>query len=174
MRLIMNSFEFRLYELESESELKEYVRVNKGIIVGNDAQIKNKFYVIEHLTDEVKKIVGILNEGHGIMPTAVKIKNTDVAVLTSDKSIYIFSLKKNEIIRKIICDSLIFDVVTRDNEGKMFIICELGIQCLTTAGDRVWAYDSEIISDYDFHENYIKLIVEDTDYKISLINGEVL
>ncbi|WP_368294547.1 hypothetical protein [Dehalobacter sp. TBBPA1] len=174
MRFIKNSVEFKLYELDSESELREYIRANKGITVGNDAQVKRKFYVIENLNDNVKKVVGILNEGHGIIPTIVKFKNTDAVVFTSDKSIYFFDTKKNEVTKTLLCYSLIFDVVTRENEGKMFIICELGIQCLTITGDKIWAYDSEIVSDFAFYDDYVKLTVEDIDYKISLLNGEIL
>ncbi|WP_251862285.1 hypothetical protein [Clostridium sp. Marseille-Q2269] len=174
MRLIMNSVEFNMYELDSESELREYIRVNEGIIVGNDVQVKKKFYMIEQLTENMKKFIGILNEDHGILPIIVKLKNIDVIVLASDRSIYIINLRKNEIIKNILCDSIIFELMIKENEDKMFILCELGIQCLTTEGDKIWTYNSEVISDFTFYDNYVKLTVEDVDYKISLLNGKVI
>lgn len=173
MRLILNN-NYNLYELDSESELIEYVRINNGVIVGNNVQVKSKFYIIEYLINDVKNVVGIINEGHGIIPNIVILKKTDVAILMSDKSIYFYDLKTNKVIKCIMCDSLIFELINYENVGMLYIVCELGILCLTTKGKKVWSYDSDIISNFEFHDKYINITVEDIEYKISLFNGKII
>lgn len=172
MILVISRDEFNLYELDSESELQEYVRSNNGVIIGNNIQVRNKFYIAEFFTDYVKNVIGILNEGHGIRPAIIKLENADVVVLSLDKSVYFFDLRNNKVIKSIACDSLVFDVIWREKEEKIFIVCELGIQSLTTKGDIIWTYDSDVITDFTFYESYIRLTVEDTEHIISLFNGK--
>lgn len=174
MRLIVDNIELKLYEIDSESGLKECIEANNGIIVGNNVQAKNKFYIIECITNNVIRMIGILNEGHGIIPTVAKVKKSDILVVASDKSLYILDLKANAEFKNIVSDSLIFDLVVRENEERIFVICELGIQCMTITGDKVWTFDSDIISDFSLHEDYVKVTIEEVDYEISLLNGEVI
>ncbi|WP_182188223.1 hypothetical protein [Pectinatus frisingensis] len=170
----MDKAELKLYEIDSESGLKEYIGANNGIIVGNNVQVKNNFYIIECIANNVKRMIGILNEGHGIIPTVAKLKKSDILIVASDKSLYILDLKVNAEFKNIISDSLIFDLIVRENEEKIVVICELGIQCMTITGDKVWNYDSDIISDFSLYEDYVKVTIEGVDYDISLVNGEVI
>ena len=174
MRLIMDNAELKLYEIDSESGLKERIGANNGTIVGNNAQVKNNFYIIECITNNVKRMIGILNEGHGIIPTVAKLKKSDILVVASDKTLYILDLKANAEFKNIGSDSFIFDLIIRENEGKVVIICELGIQCMTITGDKVWTYDSDIISGFSLYEDYVKVTIEGVDYDISLVNGKII
>lgn len=174
MRYIVDTIELKLYEIDSESELKERIETNNGIILGNDVQVTNKFYIIECIVNNVKRMVGILNEGHGIVPMVAKVKKSDVLVVASDNSVYILDLKANAEFKNIVIDSLIFDLIVRENEERIFVICELCVQCMTITGDKVWAYDCDIISDFALYEDYVKVTIEDVDYDISLLNGEVI
>ncbi len=45
---------------------------------------------------------------------------------------------------------------------------------MTITGDKVWNYDSDIISDFSLYEDYVKVTIEGVDYDISLVNGEVI
>lgn len=53
MILIKKNIEDILYEVDSKSELKEFIKNNNGIIIGGqDVQIKSNFYVVEFLFNE--------------------------------------------------------------------------------------------------------------------------
>ncbi len=93
-----------------------------GIIVGNNVQVENNFYIIECTANNVKRMIGILNEGHGIIPTVAKLKKSDILVVASDESLYILDLKANAEFKNIISDSLIFDLIVREDEEKVVAI----------------------------------------------------
>ncbi len=172
MRIVTMCAGFYLYEIDSELELREYV--DDGVLVGEDVQYKSKFYMIDVLSENNNKRIGIFNEGHGVTPVVYKNEQTDLVFVTSDKSFYIIDSNKKLIIKKIQCDSLIFDVLIMEAKNRIFLICELGLECLTTEGNKVWSHESDIISNFDFQDDYVKLIVEDSVYKISLLTGERL
>lgn len=172
MRLIAINNEIYLYELDSGSELNEHTKEKNGIIIGNNIQNKNKFYAFEFLINSVKNVVGVLNEGHGIVPHGIRISNENVMVLSSDKSVYFYNTISKEVVNEIQCDSLVYDVISIENEERILVCCELGIQSLTTKGDKVWMYDSDIIDDFILYENYMSLIINETEHKISLADGK--
>lgn len=124
----------------------------------------------------MKRVVGILNEGHGLKPIISKVINTNIAILASDETVYFYDIQKNKVITKIICNSLIFDVINnKQNEKRIFIVCELGIRCITSEGDTVWIYNShDILENFIFYSDYVIVTFDNINYKISLVDGNVL
>ncbi|SHJ48328.1 hypothetical protein SAMN02745136_00149 [Anaerocolumna jejuensis DSM 15929] len=174
MRLVTISNEIHFYELDSESELNEYIKEYNGIILEDDVQTKNKFYVFEYLNNSTKIVLGILNEGHGIIPHGILLSNEKVLVISSDKTIYFYNTISKIIVKNKKCDSLIYDIINLEDKGKIIIYCELGIQSLNVNGDRDWIYDCDNIDDFTLNDNYIRLITNETEHKISLLDGKEL
>lgn len=169
MKLDMSGDGFKLYELDSESELQEYVSYNDGITIGKEIQTKNKFYIVEFLTAYKKKVIGILNEGHGLRPIIIKLGNKNEFVLSSDKSVYLFEFYENRLKKSIICESLVFDIMLERN---IFIVCELGIQCMTYTGKIIWTYNCDVITDFTFYDSYVRVVTGETEHLISLESGK--
>ncbi len=169
MRLDISGDGFKLFELDSESELQEYVSYSNGIIIGNDIQAKNKFYIVEFLMGYEKKLIGILNEGHGLRPVIIKLGVRNEFVLSSDKSVYLFELDENRLKENIECESLVFDIILERN---IFIVCELGIQCMTHTGKIIWTYNCDVITDFSFYDSYVRVVTGETEHLISLESGK--
>lgn len=166
---------FSLYELDSESELKEKCKAKYAMLLGDNTEGKRKYYFIETQHQESKNMIGLVNEGHGIEPTVLILKDLDLMLITSDESVYIIDLKKNEILSHMLCDSLIYEAIVDANDDKrIFIICELEVRCISAAGIMFWRYDCDVINDYKLHKDFLELIFDESTIKISLTDGHVL
>lgn len=169
MRLVSSDIDYKLYKVDSESELQECIRVKRAIVLGENAQ-KEEFYLVHILADNVEIFVGIFNEGSGITPTVIKFK--EILLISSDSTIYFIDIINNTIIKEVECISLIYDVILSEDGKRIYVICELSITCLNILGHIIWNYDSDIITDYQFENKIIKIVSDGREYKILLENGK--
>lgn len=169
MRLVSSDIDYKLYKVDSESELQECIRMKRAIVLGENAQ-KEEFYLVHILADNVEVFVGIFNEGSGITPTVIKFK--EILLISSDSTIYIIDIINNTIIKEVECISLIYDVILSEDGKRIYVVCELGITCLNILGHIIWNYDSDIITDYQFENKIIKIVSDGREYKILLENGK--
>lgn len=175
MILNRNGSNFKIYEVDSESELKALCNEKQSIILGLDTESKKKFYFIEIQHQNTQRVYGLINGGHGIEPTVTKIEKKDLAVISSDKSVYLVDLNGLNNVTQVVCDSLVYDVILiQSDSSQILIICELEVRCLSLVGSQIWRYDCDIISDFKFYENYLEIFTDDGDVKISLKDGSLL
>lgn len=175
MILIRNGSNFKIYEVDSNSELKELCNVKQSAILGLDTESINKFYFIEIRYQNTEKYYGLVNGGHGIEPTVTKLEKSDLAIISSDKSVYLVDLNGLNNVTQVVCESLVYDVfLIQSDFSQILIICELEVRCLSIDGSQIWRYDCDIINDFTLHENQMEILTDKGDVKISLKNGSLL
>ncbi|WP_339061224.1 hypothetical protein [Tepidibacillus marianensis] len=165
----------RFYKVDSESELIELCTRNNAILLGREAEGKRKYYLIEMQYQEFIRVVGLVNEGHGIEPHVAILRNNDSAIIASDKSVYIINLGDLKISSHLLCNSIVYDVFhDLANGNRIIIICELEVRCISSKGELLWKHDSDVITDYKLHSDFIELSTDDDKVNISLLSGQVL
>ncbi|MCQ4936302.1 hypothetical protein [Anaerotignum propionicum] len=175
MILNKEGFKFKIFEVESESELIVVCNEKQSAILGLDSESKMKFYFIEFQQQNSERFFGLVNGGHGIEPTVAKIETKGLAIISSDKSVYLVDLNDLHIITQVICESLVYDVLLiQGNSSQILIICELEVRCLSLAGSQIWRYDCDIISEFKLYENHLEIFTDDDNVKISLEDGSLL
>lgn len=172
MILIKNGSNYKIFEVDSESELKVLCNKNQTTILGLDAESAKKFYLIEIQHQNTDKCYGLINGGHGIEPSVTKIEKRDLAVISSDKSVYLVNFNK---VTQIVCESLVYNVfLIQSDPTHILIVCELEVRCLSLDGFQIWRYDCDIINDFTLHENHIEILTDNDEVKISLEDGSLL
>lgn len=175
MILNKNGSNFKIYEVDSESELKALCNKKQTTILGIDTESEKKFYFIEIQHQNTEKFYGLMNGGHGIEPTVTKVEERDIAVISSDKSVYLVDLNGLNNGKQVVCESLVYDVfLIQSDSSQILIICELEVRCLSLDGSQIWRYDCDIINDFTLYENHVEILTDNGDVKISLEDGILL
>lgn len=175
MILNKNGSNFKIYEVDSESELKALCNEKESTILGLDTESKKKFNLIEIQHQNTERIYGLIYGGHGVEPSVTKIEKKDLAVISSDKSVYLVDLNSHNNIKQVSCESLVYDIFPiQSDPNQILIVCELEVRCLSLDGFQVWRYDCDIINDFKLFENYLEILTDDGDTKISLEDGSLL
>lgn len=173
MVLCESSKGYSLLEIDTESELREFCARNQAIILGELVENKMKYYIIElEYRNEIKRI-GIINEGHGIKPSATVLLEMDLIIVASDEHICFVDLVSNEILHEIICDSLVYELYLSNlDTGDTVVVCELGVMRITVNGELIWKYDCEVIEDYKIKQDTIDLLINGKNIRISKNTGK--
>ena len=93
MKLLLDAPHFKLFEVDSESELKNQENI---LLLNPKIDYPKKFYKIEI----GNTILGVLNEGHGIIPKIKEITGEDIYLISSDFSVYFIDINRQKIIEK--------------------------------------------------------------------------
>jgi len=172
---IKNGSNYKVFEIDSESELKALCNEKQSTILGLDTESKKKFNLIEIQHQNTEITYGLICGGHGIEPSVTKIEKRDLAVISSDKSVYLVDLNSHNSIKQVSCESLVYDVFPiQSGHNQILIICELEVRCLSLDGFQTWRYDCDIINDFKLFENYMEIYTCDGVAKISLEDGSLL
>lgn len=166
---------YNLFEADSKSELVELCDKKQLTILGLDTEGVRKYYLIEIQREETDASFGLLNAGHGIVPTIVLIENRDRALISSDNQVYFVNLMGSLDSRRVLLDSLVYDIrEIHSDDMKIIVVCELEVRCLSVEGEFIWRYDSEIISDYQIFEDHLELIINDKIVMIDIKDGRII
>jgi len=164
MRIIIDNQDYKLFEFDSESELK-----NQGdvLILPLDIESPRKFYKIEI----GNTVLGFLNGGHGIKPQVKRISNVLYSVST-DMDIFLVNIELEDIINKRL-ESIIYEVYPYSEV--IIIICELDIYCVNYQELSIqWHIPiDDIITDYRINGDNIYVMTDVTEYSIDLVTGNL-
>ncbi len=158
--------------IDSKAEMKEVLRNSKSnyLLIGEDSQIEGGVYIFQTKEDNFLKLsIGLITEGHGLQPEC-KIVGEKV-LIGFNKEIHIIDIGKNEH-NKINADSLFYEFSPKNYQDKVIAIFELEVMCLSLAGEKLWKYFTDIITDYLIENDKINILTELGEEHISLLNGE--
>ena len=172
MKLIKKDSNFKIYDVDSESELRALCKDKYSTILGFDSESKKKYNYIEIQYQNTEKIYGLIHSGH-VEPIVIKIDEKDLAVISFDKSVYWICLEKNNI-KQVSFNSLVYDAFLLTNDNNILFICELDVRCMSLDCSQIWRYDCDIINSFTLHENYLEISTDDGDSKISLKDGGLI
>lgn len=164
--------------VDNKSELKEKMRKSKtpNLIVGEDSQIENSFYIfkgeINNGTSDIFEI-GVISEGHGLQPEC-KLIDESYVLLGMNKEIHIVDIKDFSRHYKFVFDSLFYEFVSCKLKDRIIALYELGVICVSLDGVKLWNHSTEIICDYKVMNNTIELITDEFITTISVSNGELI
>jgi len=160
---MLNEQNDRLFEIDSESELRNYEIFQ---FLGSELQYSRKFYKAEI----GGKIVGILNGGHGIKPQIEKIFD-GLYIISTDMNIYLFNVQLQKIIdRKL--DSIIYKI--HIHSTGVIVACELDFYSLDLLNLNInWHTPfPSIITDFNIDQERIQIVTDGcVKYLIDLSNG---
>lgn len=92
MKLLLDTSCYKLFEVDSESELKNQENI---LLLIPNSEYQRKFYKIEI----GNTILGVINEGHGIIPKIKEITE-DIYLISSDFSIYFVDKCRQMVVEK--------------------------------------------------------------------------
>lgn len=166
-------FNVVIAQLDSESELRDYINQSEGVMLGKQIENPSKYYQVELDLYGEECTIGILNGGHGIEPQ-VKLIDSKL-IITSDQMLYIFNVKTRTLTNTLEFDSLIYDVIIPQNTEVIIVVCELDVECITNKGSTIWSRQSDdIIIDYTLKDDVITVITEETEQKLSFKTGDIV
>jgi hypothetical protein len=175
--MILNKadFGYKLYEVDSKSELLTRCNQCCSSILGLDIESPQKYYLVELQMKDSIITLGLLNGGHGIEPSIVLMENADNILISSDKSVYLVELKDLHKVRQILCESLVYDIFQFQSDyNKILVVCELEVRYLEANGELIWRYDCDVINDYKIYADYFEITTDEGVFRVALEDGHIL
>ncbi|MFJ7647695.1 hypothetical protein ACIQ1H_09105 [Lysinibacillus sp. NPDC097279] len=170
---IVNEFNnYVLYEYDSKSILEENIDVNQSILINDDCLEKRKFYGLSDKSTDCL-IIGLFGELHGIDPSALFIDSVNCILINIDKRIYCIELDSKEVKWMKELDSIVYEM-KKVPDFSFIAICELGVIRFTYAGEKLWEYTSDVITDFELNSNSLSIFTDEGDYSISLDKGSLV
>lgn len=161
---------YKILEVDSRSELMKLCKETQATILDLDIEGERAYYLIEVQYHNIERVYGLVSGGHGTQPTVTEIEEQEKVVISSDNFVYIIDLNSQGSIKRIVCESLVYDIFFVQN-NLVLVVCELGARCLSLNGSQIWRYDCDVIIDYTFHDRCIEIITENVRTMISLKDG---
>jgi len=162
MSLILETIDYKLFEVDSESELKNITRT----ILSTQAVSPRKFYKLEI----GNTTIGILNEGYGMKPRIENISN-GTYIISTDMNIYLFNAPLQKIIdRKL--NSLVYEMYVYSEE--IIVACELDFYSLDLLNLSInWHTSfSDVVTDFSINQYKVHIMTDDeAEYVVDLSNG---
>lgn len=164
---------YKIHEVDSRSELKELCKETQATVLDFDIEGGRKFYLIEFQYNNIERVYGIASGGHGTEPTVTEIEEQEKLVISSDNFVYMIDLDNQGSIKRIACDSLVYDVFFVQNNS-ILVICELGVSCLSLDGSQIWRYDCDVINDFTLRDSHVEILIDNARTMISLKDGSLI
>ncbi|WP_310551896.1 hypothetical protein [Paenibacillus glufosinatiresistens] len=172
MLMINETCGFNFVEFESESEFKEYVNSNKSIFINESSSYRKRFFSLYNKKKDIN--IGIYGGANGISPTIIFLRKEPFILISSDEVIGCIDIEQKCVKWLTNFDSIVYTLQDLD-DGSILIVCELVASRINYDGKVLWKYFSkDVITNYEFHSSFIKIITEEDEHEISLQEGNFM
>jgi len=181
MHIVFGEHFIEINRWESRTQMDRYLREGctaGSILLGEDAEIVTEFYTATlYLGASGSRFgIGICSEGHGLTPQMFLLAEEDTLMFGFNCEIVAFSMvnRKIELKFRVELPALFHRFVFLKKISLILVFYEIGVMALSQTGQRLWQYESDLITDYLVTSD--RLIVEFMDspaVAIDLLSGTV-
>jgi hypothetical protein len=133
---------------DSSDQMEHYIKSTDlaTIRLGYDQSRFRKFYCVQARFEQVTIIIAIKSFGIGIEPKWAEMER-QIIVGYNDRVTFI---RANAEVTERSVDllTLFVEFLAIRKDGKLVVLCETAVVGLGSAGEELWRYDTDLISDY--------------------------
>jgi hypothetical protein len=158
--------------IDSYRELLVSIEKQNNILLNNEVKQKKEFFLItimDVVSDNIVLCIGIVSEGHGIEPQYAFTNNHEI-IIGVNHEIYIVSIMTLEKRCKQM-DSLFYMFKEDTDLDMILIICEANVYGCNYALESVWEVNSDLVKDFEFLDNCIRIETDSGDRYYSSFDG---
>lgn len=165
--------EYKMISLDSKSELQaKFSKLPEPKVLidcSNSSPNQYKLINIDTL------VVGIIDHTFGVPIQIEAIDDNSALLIGHESQIDFVSIQTARILWTVKVDSVFFQFKRLQKINSIIVIEETGMFALDQAGNRIWSLSTDIITDSEIEDSYVKIkTIEEDELKVSSRTGERL
>lgn len=166
MRISFSSHTIEIASLDMEDELRSKLTAT-SLLLGEDVEDKSKFYLLTFSLDcgrarSPQFRLGICSEDGSLVPTILPLPEDELVIIGFNKEIVGWSSINKVCSFRLILDSLFASFLNLPKQGCILGIHEIGVVAITKAGQELWRYDKDVVTEYFVENDKLRLKFMDT------------
>lgn len=167
MRIGIQDISVAPQKWQREGDLRRFLqRDSQAILVGEEVDNAKECYslsVCREPQGEPLVTIGLLCDGHGILPEALALADSDLLFVGANSCVTVVSWAHHAIVSHTNLGFLFRSFIPRTDAGMVLVTHEAGAAAFSTEGKLLWLFHRDIVEDLSLDESLLQMTFMDAE-----------